>query len=394
MSVAKFLLKTSDKMDPSKARELFETGGILLVLDAPSEMRFGIDLFSWDIGQSFLGIKMIPPGVHICFYEERDKTTKDLSSRQSFLINVESPKSLLTVVRWSPSESRFERETLTDEQYEARRNQRYELDRQLGQYPLEIYRQWLSLSNHFDWKSVETFLPVNGQICSTSVYLPNEEKSFSNDLNEPKNLHEAESRMPKLRPDELYSFRWTKIDENLSSSLRGSRLTESKLDPTEVFETILENQRVADGRIFLCELQLSFLLFFLGQVYEAFEHWKKLFHFIGSCRKNLQIRPKFYIDFLQIVYFQLKIFAAPENSSFFSAEHFFVEIDQRENFLHKSLENFFANLSALNDEHQMKNDQIEKLVERSEKLKIFLFETFRWSFDDEPEDEKPIVVEL
>ena len=136
-------------MNSDTARQLFESGGILLVLDAPKEMEFGIDMYSWQIGPQFQGIKMIPPGIHFCYYSERDLLTKELANRQGFFMEIKQPNEMLIVIRWSTAENLFQRQFLTSDEYEIRRNQRYELDRLLGQYPLDTYRQWLALIQSF-----------------------------------------------------------------------------------------------------------------------------------------------------------------------------------------------------------------------------------------------------
>jgi hypothetical protein len=42
----------------------------------------------------------------------------------------------------------------------------------------------------------------------------------------------------------------------------------------------------------------------------------------------------------------------------------------------------------------MEGNDSDKLIERCQKMKQFLTETYQWNFDDEPDDEKPIIVEL
>ncbi|CAF4385114.1 unnamed protein product, partial [Rotaria magnacalcarata] len=73
-------------------------------------------------------------------------------------------------MRWSTTENLFQRQQLTPDEYETRRNQRYELDRFLGQYPLDTYRQWLALSNHLRYDFIEKLIPINGYICSAEVF--------------------------------------------------------------------------------------------------------------------------------------------------------------------------------------------------------------------------------
>ena len=47
--------------------------GFLLLLDAPAEMRFGIDNQFWQIGPKFKGVKMVPPGAHFVYYSLKDE---------------------------------------------------------------------------------------------------------------------------------------------------------------------------------------------------------------------------------------------------------------------------------------------------------------------------------
>ncbi|CAF0772006.1 unnamed protein product [Adineta ricciae] len=376
-------------MNSDQARQLFESGGILLMLDAPKEMEFGIDMHFWQIGSQFHGVKMIPPGVHFCYYSERDSLTKELSPRQSFFINFQQANQMIVIMRWSPTQNLFQREHLTPDEYEARRNQRYDMDRLLGAYPLDTYRQWLSLSNHLRYDFLEKLLPSNGQICSANVYNPNEHKKTTHECTVPKNLTEAESRLPKMTADPQFALRFTAIEKK-SSDYSGSDLTQSKLDRTDELERICLERFDSDIHGLLCELQMSFIVFFLGHLYDGFEQWKSLFRLICSCQKAFRRWPNVYIDFLQTIYFQLKYFSADSATG----EHFFVDIDQQENYIYKSLENLFVNLSAFNDNEQMEGSDTEKLLARAEKMKKFLNETYKWTFDDEPDDEKPIIVEL
>lgn len=48
--------------------EAFSKLGVLLLLDCPEGLEFGIDNISWKIGNKFKGVKMIPLGTHIIAY--------------------------------------------------------------------------------------------------------------------------------------------------------------------------------------------------------------------------------------------------------------------------------------------------------------------------------------
>lgn len=51
-----------------EATKNFHLMGVLLMLDAPSGLEFGIDNISWKIGSKFKGVKLIPLGTHIISY--------------------------------------------------------------------------------------------------------------------------------------------------------------------------------------------------------------------------------------------------------------------------------------------------------------------------------------
>ena len=50
-------------MDREVARRLFEVGAAVVLLDVPVGTEVGIDMNSWNVGNKFKGIKMIPPGL-------------------------------------------------------------------------------------------------------------------------------------------------------------------------------------------------------------------------------------------------------------------------------------------------------------------------------------------
>lgn len=55
-------------MDQNTAQTLLTQGAKLILLDVPTGTDIGIDMKSWNTGNNFKGIKMIPPGVHFVHY--------------------------------------------------------------------------------------------------------------------------------------------------------------------------------------------------------------------------------------------------------------------------------------------------------------------------------------
>lgn len=61
----------SDRLDIDQrlARQLLLEGATLVFLDVPRGTEFGIDMKSWNTGEKFRGVKMIPPGPHYVYYK-------------------------------------------------------------------------------------------------------------------------------------------------------------------------------------------------------------------------------------------------------------------------------------------------------------------------------------
>lgn len=56
------------EIDPELAKRLLVEGGTLVLLDIPTGTEIGMDIKSWNSGENFKGIKMIPPGFHFVHY--------------------------------------------------------------------------------------------------------------------------------------------------------------------------------------------------------------------------------------------------------------------------------------------------------------------------------------
>ena len=66
---------------------------------------------------------------------------------------------------------------------------------------------------------------------------------------------------------------------------------------------------------------------------------------------------------------------------------FFVDIVSQNNFLTQTLRVFFDNVSSCE-----KADM--KLKKKCGQLKQYVTEKFQWDFEDEPDDEAPVIVDL
>lgn len=58
----------SIEIDQELARRLFRECACLILCNVPIGTEFGIDLKSWETRERFMGVKMIPPGLHFVYY--------------------------------------------------------------------------------------------------------------------------------------------------------------------------------------------------------------------------------------------------------------------------------------------------------------------------------------
>ena len=76
------------------------------------------------------------------------------------------------------------------------------------------------------------------------------------------------------------------------------------------------------------ELQFAFVCFLLGNVYEAFEHWKRLLNLLCRSEEAMVKHHSLYVNLISILYHQLGEIPAD----------FFVDIVSQDNFLTSTLQ--------------------------------------------------------
>lgn len=130
----------------------------------------------------------------------------------------------------------------------------------------------------------------------------------------------------------------------------------------------------------ICELQFSFICFLIGQVLDAFEQWKSLLSLLCNCESSIKNRVKFFLELVNVLYFQLK--EMPED--------FFIDIISKDNFLTVNLHNLFDNINNVVEENL---DQVElkNLQNKCYKFKNYLSQRFKIDFEQEPDEYAPVI---
>lgn len=132
-------------MKPEVAKKLFFEGGVLIFLDVPAGTEFGVDLKSWNVGEKFRGLKMIPPGLHFIYYNAVDKDNS-IQFRSGFFHDFKGGEIL--VKKWDKDLENINQEVVPDAEIANFRQNVLLFDEFLGPYPYDILDKWKSLTSN------------------------------------------------------------------------------------------------------------------------------------------------------------------------------------------------------------------------------------------------------
>ncbi|KAK3107844.1 hypothetical protein FSP39_023327 [Pinctada imbricata] len=399
-------------MDQDTAQVLFREGAFLIMNEVLEGTEFGIDYLSWNVGPRFRGVKMIPPGLHFVYYSACSKEG-DTGPRKGFFHNFE--KKEIIVKRWNKLEEDIEDEQLSSEDLQRYHDNICDLDRNLGPYPYEHYKKWVSLTNHLTWSLCKGLQPVRGRVAAVTDFISSRsntqsrkdtmeanvrdkssdqsneclqdergETSQSNKRtqekeeadSEPKNLREAESKLPQMEVKEDSMIRFNKIPQKYPTGSSPTQITKYSMDSSYALEKMISECYNGDENGILGEIQFSFICLLIGQIYDAFDQWKHLVHLLCSCEDALMKHENLFANFITILYFQVQ--EIPED--------FFVDIVSQNNFLTTTLQEFFSNVEGC----PLSNTLRKKAL----RFREHLTQKFKWDFTSEPDDCAPVVVDL
>lgn len=132
-----------EAMDQATARKLLQEGAFFIFLGLPEGTEFGIDMKSWNTGEKFRGVKMIPPGIHFIFYSPVSKTN-DIAPRVGFFHNFKSGEVL--VKKWDNKAEDISAEPVPEVEVVGLKENLMALDGFLGPYPYDIWEKWVKLT--------------------------------------------------------------------------------------------------------------------------------------------------------------------------------------------------------------------------------------------------------
>lgn len=103
----------SNEFSQETAKSLLKNGGTLIVENFPVGSEFGIDLSIHYTGDKFMGIKMIPAGVHFIYFSLVDGQQQCVGPRNGFFHFFKPGEILIT--RWNSNENDIVLNSNTDQ---------------------------------------------------------------------------------------------------------------------------------------------------------------------------------------------------------------------------------------------------------------------------------------
>jgi len=347
-------------IDPQIAAKLYEEGAFFILKDLPEGTEFGIDMNSWNTGPKFLGVKMIPAGLHFIYYSPVNSKNGCQAPRRGFFHNF-SPGQI--VIRKFDAATEELIEDDVGEQPERVHSNLKNIDGNLGAYPFESWKKWVALSNRISTKSVTRLQPKCGPVITSSTEVTVDSQDNIEGL-------------PVSTADSGTCMNYTKVSRRrYPAGACPADITRYSMDSSYQLSLFLDNHPSIEE--VLVELQFSFLCFLVAQNFDSFTQWKQIVAMLCGCGEALLKYPQLFINFISDMHFQMQ--EVPED--------FFVDIVSCNNFLVSSLTDLFANIKEHPDE-----EALVQLKTKAISFENHLTKKFGWQFDDDLDEFAPVIV--
>lgn len=340
----------------------------IILENVPPGTEVGIDYHAWYVGPTFRGIVNIPPGFHFLFYSSVDKYN-DKAPRSGFFIFLQ-PGDVIVKLFDRENERLGDDERPVETQRQQYMNEIETIGKYLAPYPSKECTKWFPLTRYITEDVMRRVQPECGNIdYLTTVPVETAGKQR-------KSIREIDSRIIE-KVDTTTMLRFTKLKCDLPEGLSSQELSKINMDSSFFVEDLIT--RISDREEdILGELQFAFISFLIGQIYDAFEHWKLLVTMLSSCFDCLSSRTRLFSKYIDAVSDQID--EIPED--------YFVDITAQHNFLLKTFQTFFQNFESGPE------GVSGELLKKVSLLKHKLTSQFEWEFEEEDEEDLPVVVQM
>ena len=371
------------EMDPAVAKKLLVEGASVVIRGVPPGTQFGIDMNSWNVGDQFMGVKMIPPGLHFVYYSAVNVAERSTAPRTGFFHNFGCGERI--VRQWDPKIEDVV-DDVSDEDKVRMKEDMKNIDKHLGVYPYHSWKKWISLSSHISEATLTRLEPMTKKICSVADLVPDS----SGDQQQASSGDNCDPRLPAMMARPGSSIRYTSLaSKKYPAGSSPAEITQHSMDATFQLTVLLGSMEKMYGdqvsssmsdqdsnREVLAEIQFAFLCFLVGMNYDSFEQWKRLVVMMCTCDDGLVKYKSLFLEFITMLYFQMK--EVPSD--------FFVDIVSSSNFLSSCLNSLFSNVKN--------SEEVDsQLKEKAKKFETNVTKRFGWDFTPDMSEDDPVVVE-
>lgn len=329
-------------------QHLQEHGCSVLCLDCPEGILFGIDYSAWAVGPKFMGVKLIPPGLHFIYCSA---SAEEVGATRSGFFLYMKPQDI-AVLRWDTETEELVRLENQDEELRYADGVRgYDFDANLGPYPHELDSEWQELTRCATAELVDKIEPLSKTVRSKRAEYDGGEgpgltaapqaasqagakAAQANDaeLDEreseeicedaPSMDVDSNTQSPAEQPEASAQppAKGTRLESNLGSGslffsavprcrkLKGASpedTTRLHMDRSAQLEEMITKEYKGNELGILGELQLAYIAFLLGQNYDGFEQWKALLLLLCNCESAVPARPELFAELLRSFFAQL-----------------------------------------------------------------------------------------
>ncbi|CAE6931743.1 Aar2 [Symbiodinium natans] len=262
-------------------------------------MLFGLDYAAWSVGPRFMGVKLVPPGLHYLYCSASAAEDVGLA-RSGFFLHLR-PKDV-AVFRWDPEGEELTRPSPDEELRYADGARSFDFDRNLGPYPLELREPWAELTRHATAELAARIEPVSGRVRSKRAEYDAPPQSAEN---EEQDGDEVMADARKGATIESNSSLFFSSVPRVRKGRTAAEITQLHMDRTVQLEEMLEREYSGNELAMLGELQLAYIAFLLGQNADGFDQWRALLQLLCSCEEAAHRRSELYAELLRAFFAQL-----------------------------------------------------------------------------------------
>ncbi|XP_062540008.1 protein AAR2 homolog [Armigeres subalbatus] len=299
-------------MSPDVALKLFENGAVLIIAGVPLGTEFGIDQWSFFIGENFRGVKMIPAGPHFVYCASQGPYG-DAAPRVGFAHYFQRGE--IVVREWDDDKEELRPRVHDDVDGEIRRIRENikNLDRYLAPYDYDGLAKWNKLSGNITIETIRRHSPECGLVRNTVELMPctDEERprgdsTLSNysasKLSKIRSLMNEEELLPNLKSLPGSAPRFTELPSRCPKGASPAEISQHHMDSIAAVDQLLKDGHEA---VMFEEVQFSFILFLCGHSVESLNHWRKILLLLSNSERAVEKYRSFFRNYLTVLQYQL-----------------------------------------------------------------------------------------